>query len=171
MPQSNLPVGRRLAAVVAVSCVLATGLSLAGTPPAARATVTPLITLVQQPGSYTRPVLVTNAGDSRLFVVQQTGQIYVAGSTPALFLNLSGQVGLDGGERGLLGLAFDPAYATNGAFYVYYTQDQRWQPADLALHRQRQPDRDQGDRGHDPQHPPSRPPQSQRGHDRLRPGW
>jgi putative cell wall-binding protein len=121
MPQSNLPVGRRLAALVAVSCVLATGLSLAGTPPAARATVTPLITLVQQPGSYSRPILVTNDG-SRLFVVQQTGQIYVAGGTPTLYLDLSGQVGYDGGERGLLGLAFAPDFATSKLFYVYYTK-------------------------------------------------
>ena len=27
----------------------------------------------------------------------------------------------DGAERGLLGLAFDPNYATNGSFYIYYT--------------------------------------------------
>src|SRR5690606_22654202 len=26
-----------------------------------------------------------------------------------------------GGERGLLGLAFDPDYASNGRFYIYYT--------------------------------------------------
>jgi glucose/arabinose dehydrogenase/putative cell wall-binding protein len=121
MSPTNLPAGRRLGAVVAAACVLAAGLSLAGTPPAARATVTPLITLKQQPGNYSRPILVTNDG-SRLFVVQQTGQVYVAGSTPALFLNLAGQVAYDGGERGLLGLAFAPDFATSKLFYVYYTR-------------------------------------------------
>ena len=30
---------------------------------------------------------------------------------------------LDGGERGLLGLAFHPQYPTNGRFFVYYTRD------------------------------------------------
>jgi len=118
------PARRRPATALALAAVLAAGLSaaLAGQPQVARATVTPLITLVQQPGHYTRPVFVGNAGDSRLFVVQQTGQIYIAGSTPALFLDLSGQVGYDGGERGLLGLAFAPDYATSKLFYVYYTK-------------------------------------------------
>ncbi len=35
------------------------------------------------------------------------------------FLDISGKVSLDG-EEGLLGLAFDPNYASNGRFYVYY---------------------------------------------------
>src|SRR5204863_6325885 len=35
-------------------------------------------------------------------------------------LDLSGKVA-SGGEEGLLALAFDPNYATNGFFYVYYT--------------------------------------------------
>ena len=34
------------------------------------------------------------------------------------FLNVSGEIVADG-ERGLLGLAFDPSFATNGFFYVY----------------------------------------------------
>jgi len=124
MARNAQPARRRPAAALALAAVLAAGLSaaLAGQPPVARATVTPLISLVQQPGHYTRPVFVGNAGDSRLFVVQQTGQIYVAGSTPTLFLDLAGQVGYDGGERGLLGLAFAPDYATSKLFYVYYTK-------------------------------------------------
>jgi len=36
------------------------------------------------------------------------------------FLDLRGRVST-GGEQGLLGLAFDPAYATNGRFVVNYT--------------------------------------------------
>jgi glucose/arabinose dehydrogenase len=62
-------------------------------------------------------------GDSRLFIVEQPGRIrIVAGgnllATP--FLDISDLVGT-GGERGLLGLAFHPGYATNGRFYVNYT--------------------------------------------------
>jgi hypothetical protein len=36
------------------------------------------------------------------------------------FLNIASRV-LSGGERGLLGLAFDANYVSNGFFYVYYT--------------------------------------------------
>ncbi|HEY5519848.1 MAG TPA: PQQ-dependent sugar dehydrogenase [Candidatus Limnocylindrales bacterium] len=71
---------------------------------------------------FTQPVFVTNAGDSRLFVVQQNGliQIIEPDNSVKTFLDLSSQV-LDDGEEGLLGLAFHPNYASNGLFYVYYT--------------------------------------------------
>jgi streptogramin lyase/Ca2+-binding RTX toxin-like protein len=59
---------------------------------------------------------------SRLFVVEKTGLIKILDlatgqvlATP--FLDVSGQIST-AGERGLLGLAFDPNYATNGFFYV-----------------------------------------------------
>lgn len=39
---------------------------------------------------------------------------------PTPFLNLSGLIST-GGERGLLGMAFDPSYTTNGRLYVFYT--------------------------------------------------
>lgn len=70
----------------------------------------------------TDPVKITNAGDERLFVVQQTGEIMIVqpdGSvltTP--FLNIADRV-LAGGERGLLGLAFEPG--NPAVFYVNYT--------------------------------------------------
>jgi len=63
-------------------------------------------------------------GDTgRLFVVEKTGLIKILDlatgavlATP--FLDLTGQIRTEG-ERGLLGLAFDPDFATNGFFYVY----------------------------------------------------
>jgi glucose/arabinose dehydrogenase len=62
--------------------------------------------------------------DSRLFVVEQGGIIKIVttnGTTnSASFLNLSSAIST-GGERGLLGLAFHPNYATNGWFFVNYT--------------------------------------------------
>jgi glucose/arabinose dehydrogenase len=83
-------------------------------------------------GGYTRPVLVTHAGQGRtIFIVEQTGAIKRAtfedGQWRKLgtFLDLSGKVvdPRDGdSERGLLGLAFHPDYATNGRFYVHYTR-------------------------------------------------
>jgi hypothetical protein len=73
------------------------------------------------------PVLVTNAGDGshRLFVVELPGVIKVVpagGVTPAVFLDIAWRV-LDGGERGLLGLAFHPQYASNNRFFVHYTRE------------------------------------------------
>jgi glucose/arabinose dehydrogenase len=97
---------------------------LADTPPAAVA--------VQAVNAYPAlefadPVFFTHApGDSqRVFVVTQAGVIYVFNNTgtaaaPQVFLDISARVTDDGGEQGLLGLAFDPGYAGNGYFYVNY---------------------------------------------------
>ena len=71
------------------------------------------------------PVFLTAPrGDvNRLFVVEQGGTIKVldrtTGSQLSTFLALTGIT--SGGERGLLGLAFDPNYSANGRFYVHYT--------------------------------------------------
>lgn len=62
-------------------------------------------------------------GDPRLFVVEQTGRIRIlidGQLAEAPFLDLSGSVS-SGGEQGLLGLAFHPDYASNGRFFVDYT--------------------------------------------------
>jgi glucose/arabinose dehydrogenase len=69
-----------------------------------------------------------NDGSGRIFVVRQTGIIFVLGSDQSLtsapvFLNIKSRV-RSGGERGLLGLAFHPDFAVNGYFYVYYTAAQ-----------------------------------------------
>jgi glucose/arabinose dehydrogenase len=61
--------------------------------------------------------------DQRLFIVEQPGRIRIVKDGAILatpFLDITDRV-VSGGERGLLSLAFDPAYATNGRFYVYYT--------------------------------------------------
>lgn len=69
---------------------------------------------------------IKNAGDDRLFVVEQPGRIKIidlnGNVNPANFLNIQNKV-LAGGERGLLGLAFSPDYANDGYFYVNYTAD------------------------------------------------
>jgi len=75
----------------------------------------------------TRPVVIAHAGDTRLFVVEQPGRIRILesdGSTVTTpFLDIQGRVDSSANEQGLLGLAFDPAYSTNGHFFVYYTYD------------------------------------------------
>ncbi|MBI2197015.1 MAG: PQQ-dependent sugar dehydrogenase, partial [Candidatus Rokubacteria bacterium] len=70
------------------------------------------------------PLGIANAGDGsgRLFIVLQGGQILIHdGATvlPDEFLDITGLVTCCG-ERGLLGLAFHPDYASNGYFYVNY---------------------------------------------------
>ena len=61
-------------------------------------------------------------GDSRLFIVEQGGLIKIlqdGAVLPTPFLDLSGSVNTEG-ERGLLGMTFDPDFATNRRFYVDY---------------------------------------------------
>ena len=77
--------------------------------------------------SLSAPVFMTApANDStRLFIVQQGGLIrifdVVGGSLLTIpFLNISSLLST-GGERGLLGMAFDPQYAVNRQFYIFYT--------------------------------------------------
>ena len=68
-------------------------------------------------------VLTSPLGDDRAFVAEQGGRILIVEADSLVtspFLDLSGIV-LSGGERGLLGLAFHPMYASNGYFYVNYT--------------------------------------------------
>ena len=69
---------------------------------------------------------ITNAGDARLFLTLQEGQVVIwdgaaVRSTP--FLDVSSLVTCCG-ERGLLSTAFHPNYAANGIFFVYYTDRQ-----------------------------------------------
>ena len=73
------------------------------------------------------PLYLTHAkdGSRRVFVVQQRGIIKVVqpGSNTATdFMNLSSKVSSSGSERGLLGLAFHPQFATNSFFFVNYTR-------------------------------------------------
>lgn len=75
---------------------------------------------------FSSPVAIVNAGDSRLFVVQRGGAIRILNANGTInatnFLTLTSTTIVSGGERGLLGLAFHPNYATNGYFYVNYTR-------------------------------------------------
>ena len=71
------------------------------------------------------PLFLTSpVGDlSRQFVVEKLGRIRIikdGGLVPTPFLDITQKVS-NGGEQGLLGLAFHPQYATNGIFIVNYT--------------------------------------------------
>lgn len=77
--------------------------------------------------SFDNPLDFQHAGDgtNRVFVVSQTGLIYVLENIPSVksakvFLDIREKV-IHGGELGLLGLAFHPDYEKNGYFYINYT--------------------------------------------------
>jgi glucose/arabinose dehydrogenase len=63
-------------------------------------------------------------GDAaRLFIVEKTGAIRIVKNgilLPDPFIDLSSRIS-NGGEQGLLGLAFYPDYATTGRFIVHFT--------------------------------------------------
>ena len=85
----------------------------------------PNVTLEPIASGLDQPVSITHAGDTRLFITLQEGQIVIYDGTrilPTPFLDITDLV-LNGGERGLLSVAFDPNYAQNGRFFVNYTNN------------------------------------------------
>jgi glucose/arabinose dehydrogenase len=76
---------------------------------------------------FERPLYLTHAEDERLFVVEQRGRILIIENgelVGAPFLNIEELVRDTDNEQGLLSVAFDPDYAENGFFYVYYTGEE-----------------------------------------------
>jgi glucose/arabinose dehydrogenase len=100
----------KLLLFVCVTCVSSSAASL---PPGFSET--------QIASGLSSPTAMEFAPDGRLFVCRQGGQLRVIknGSllaTPFLTLTVDSN-----GERGLLGVTFDPNFATNNFVYVYYT--------------------------------------------------
>jgi glucose/arabinose dehydrogenase len=87
------------------------------------ATLPPNFARSQVVGGLASPTAMEFAPDGRLFVAEQRGTLRVvkAGGNLATFLDISGRVH-PAGERGLLGIAFDPAFSNNHYVYLYYTQ-------------------------------------------------
>ena len=86
------------------------------------------------------PIFLTApAGDDRLFIIeQQAGLIRIVDAGGELlatpYLDLSDTIGNNGSYTGVLGLAFHPDYASNGRFFVTYTDSLGGSGAmDLAL--------------------------------------
>lgn len=76
--------------------------------------------------SLTFPTYLTSppGDDTRLFVTEKAGFVRIVQNgvlLPTPFLDLHGLVNSSGEEQGLLGLAFEPNYATTGRFIVSYT--------------------------------------------------
>ena len=74
-----------------------------------------------QISGLTNPTAMAIAPDGRIFVCLQGGQLRVIKNgalLPTPFVTLTVD---PNGERGLLGIAFDPNFATNNFLYLYYT--------------------------------------------------
>ncbi|HKR02005.1 MAG TPA: PQQ-dependent sugar dehydrogenase, partial [Pyrinomonadaceae bacterium] len=67
------------------------------------------------------PTAMAFAPDGRLFVCQQGGQLRVIKNGALLATPFLSVTTDQSGERGLLGIAFDPNFATNRFIYIYYT--------------------------------------------------
>ncbi|HEY6189766.1 MAG TPA: PQQ-dependent sugar dehydrogenase [Pyrinomonadaceae bacterium] len=89
--------------------------------PARAATLPTGFTETLVASGLTNPTAMAFAPDGRLFVCEQGGQLRVIKNgallaTPFLSVTVNSS-----GERGLLGIAFDPNFAANSFLYVYYT--------------------------------------------------
>jgi glucose/arabinose dehydrogenase len=76
---------------------------------------------VQVTGGISKPTTLAFEPDGRLFVAQQDGTLRIVKNGKLLatpFMKLSVNAS---GERGLIGLVFDPNFANNKYLYVYYT--------------------------------------------------
>ena len=106
---------RRVAACIVLTFAMLTSLPIAGTTlPSGFAE-----TIVAS--GLSSPTAMQLAPDGRIFVTEQTGRLRVIRngtllSTPFLTLTVDSS-----GERGLLGVTFDPNFGTNRFVYVYYT--------------------------------------------------
>lgn len=79
-------------------------------------------------GGLSRPCWVGAVpGDAtRVFALEQDGRVRIVQNGALLatpFLDIDPIVGSLGNEQGLLGMAFDPGYTSNGFFYVSYTDN------------------------------------------------
>src|SRR6187455_2329085 len=100
---------------------LLAGAAAAASVTAGAATLPTGFTESQVVTGLSNPTAMAFAPDGRLFVCLQGGQLRVVKDgallpTPFLTVTVSSS-----GERGLLGIAFDPQFTTNGFVYVYYT--------------------------------------------------
>jgi glucose/arabinose dehydrogenase len=100
---------------------VAAALGAAVPTPAAAATLPAGFTETPVASGLASPTAMAFAPDGRLFVCEQGGRLRVIANgalLPTPFLTVTVNAS---GERGLLGVAFDPAFQLNQYVYVYYT--------------------------------------------------
>ena len=124
-----------LARVALASVSALAVLALAGAPAdaAVKVKLEPVVTGVNTPLAMVQP-----KGDDRKFVIEQWGRVRIIDAQGNLlaepFLDIRNRIvdlWADFDEKGLLGIAFHPDFATNGKFYVAYSTRTNYE-ADLA---------------------------------------
>ena len=96
----------------------ATGLGHLG---AAGAQTAPPFQDVRFAGGLNQPTAMALASDGRIFVTEQGGALRVVKDGALLTAPFLTVPVVSSNERGLLGVTFDPSFASNGFVYVYYT--------------------------------------------------
>ena len=110
-------------ALASVSAFAVLAFAGASADAAVKVKLEPVVTGVNTPLAMVQP-----KGDDRKFVIEQWGRVRIIDAEgnllPEPFLDIRNRIvdlWADFDERGLLGLAFDPDFATNGKFYVAYS--------------------------------------------------
>lgn len=120
LPGSFVPWSRRPAALplralgILVGCLLAATLAHSATLPSG-------FVETRVAGGLSQPTAMAFAPDGRIFVAEQDGDLRVIKNgvlLPQPFLSVPVS---SVGERGLLGVAFDPDFSANQFVYIYYT--------------------------------------------------
>ena len=106
---------------VALTALLVVGVGAAFSPASAQVTVPAGFRSATFVSSIPLGTAMAFAPDGRLFVCQQTGAVRVIKQGQLLAAPFIALAVDATGERGLLGIAFDPAFTTNQHVYVYYT--------------------------------------------------
>ncbi len=115
----------RIRTLTVVFAVALLGATVLGTGSASAAFVWPSLTTVASLGGFSQVTNIVSPqdGTGRLFVTEKTGLIKVVATgtvLPAPALDITDLVSTNS-ERGLLGLAFPPDFATKQYAYIYYT--------------------------------------------------
>jgi len=103
------------------SLLVAAGVVAAVVCPVVAATLRSGFTEILVASGLASPTAMAFAPDGRLFVCQQAGQLRVIENGALLPTPFVSVIVNSSGERGLLGVAFDPNFASNQFVYVYYT--------------------------------------------------
>ena len=118
-----------------VVCVVFTGLCTLALPSLGQSFETAYYAIEKIADNLKQPTGIALSPDGRLFITERAGRILVYEDGEVLrrpFLDVSEKVDAASSfEQGLLGLAFSPLYASNGFFYIAYSD------ADFTVHLER----------------------------------
>lgn len=118
-----------------IACIVVSALCCLAYPVFGQESATEFYVIDRIVGNLKQPTGIAYSPDGLLFITERAGRILVLEDGEVLrvpFLDLREKVDAEASfEQGLLGLAFDPAYADNGFFYISYSD------VDFTVHLER----------------------------------